>query len=100
MFKSELMTPGSREDPLSAITIQSLADLGYSVDVTQAEPYTLPSAAKASAKIAAQPPLMQSHSGRAASAQSGSRFTWLTRRGTSSVPCPGETAGRGDRGQE
>ena len=39
---------------LSAITIQSLADLGYVVDVTQADPYTLPSAAaKASAKIAA-----------------------------------------------
>ena len=39
---------------LSAITIQSLADLGYSVDVTQADPYTLPDiAAKASAKIAA-----------------------------------------------
>ena len=39
---------------LSAITVQSLADLGYSVDVTQADPYTLPSAAKASAKIAAR----------------------------------------------
>ena len=40
--------------PLSAITIQSLADLGYSVDVTQADPYTLPDAsAKPSAKIAA-----------------------------------------------
>ena len=39
---------------LSAITIQALADLGYVVDVTQAVPYTLPSAAaKASAKIAA-----------------------------------------------
>ena len=40
--------------PLSAITIQSLADLGWVVDVTQADPYTLPDvAAKASAKIAA-----------------------------------------------
>ena len=29
-------------DPLSAITIQSLADLGYTVDVSLAEPYTLP----------------------------------------------------------
>ena len=28
--------------PLSAITIQSLADLGYEVDVSQADPYTLP----------------------------------------------------------
>ena len=40
--------------PLSAITIQSMADLGYGVDVTKADPYTLPSAAgKASAKIVA-----------------------------------------------
>ena len=27
---------------LSAITIQSLADLGYKVDPSQADPYTLP----------------------------------------------------------
>ena len=39
---------------LSAITIQSLADLGYVVDVTQADRYTLRDAsAKASAKITA-----------------------------------------------
>ena len=39
---------------LSAITIQALADLGYVVDVAQADSYTLPrTAAKASAKIAA-----------------------------------------------
>ena len=39
---------------LSAITIQALADFGYSVDVAQADYYTLPdaAAAKASAKIA------------------------------------------------
>jgi hypothetical protein len=39
----ELMTPGfnvGRTNPLSAITIESLADLGYTVDLTQAEPYT------------------------------------------------------------
>ncbi len=36
---------------LSAITVQSFADLGYGVDVTQADPYTLPSAASG-AKIA------------------------------------------------
>lgn len=29
-------------DPLSAITIQALADMGYAVDVSQADPYTLP----------------------------------------------------------
>ena len=43
---------------LSAITVQSLADLGYGVDVTQADAYTLPSVAagKASAKITAAMP--------------------------------------------
>ena len=60
VFRGELMdwtrTPGGGLGPLSAITIQALADLGYVVDVTQADPYTLPgAAAKASAKVAAQP---------------------------------------------
>ena len=44
----ELMTPyqnGGVLDPLSAITIQSLADLGYTVDVKLAEPYRLPGVA-------------------------------------------------------
>ncbi len=42
---------------LSAITVQSFADLGYGVDISQADPYTLPGAAgKASAKIAAAKP--------------------------------------------
>ena len=40
-------------DPLSAITIQSLADLGYEVDATLAEPYRLPSADMARAIEAA-----------------------------------------------
>ena len=41
----ELMTPiltVGHAQPLSAITIQSLADLGYGVDVSRAESYTLP----------------------------------------------------------
>ena len=51
VFRNELMTTRSGGSiALSAITIQSLADLGYVVDVTQAEPYKLPGAA---AKIAA-----------------------------------------------
>ena len=57
----ELMGPDGG-GALSAITVQSLADLGYGVDVTQADPYTLPGAAsaKASAKIAAaMPPTAQ-----------------------------------------
>jgi len=42
VLDAELMTPffnGGRKNPLSAITIASLADLGYSVDMTQAEPF-------------------------------------------------------------
>ena len=50
MFGNEIMQAGGGWK-LSAITIQALADLGYGVDVTQADPYTLPSAA--SAKVAA-----------------------------------------------
>ncbi|MDE2808908.1 MAG: leucine-rich repeat domain-containing protein, partial [Gemmatimonadota bacterium] len=43
-FGGELMSSGSA---LSAITVQSLADLGYVVDVSQADPFQLPSTAKA-----------------------------------------------------
>ena len=54
ILRDELMEPTGGDHILSAITIQSLADLGYVVDVTQADPYTLPgAAAKARAKIAA-----------------------------------------------
>ena len=44
VFGDEIMSPfaSDREEPLSAITIQSLADLGYAVDVSQADPYRLP----------------------------------------------------------
>ena len=43
---TELMTGYSNRgpDPLSAITVQSLADLGYSVDLATADPYRLPDA--------------------------------------------------------
>ncbi len=59
VFGDELMTP-TGTGALSAITVQSLADLGYGVDVTQADPYTLPgtASAKASAKIVAAMPAM------------------------------------------
>ena len=44
---SEIMTYGGDEnEPLSAITIQALADLGYEVDPSRAEPYQVPAAAK------------------------------------------------------
>ena len=56
VFLDELMVPYISFGRLSAITIQSLADLslGYSVDVTQADPYILPRAraAQTSADIA------------------------------------------------
>ena len=44
VFGDEIMSPfaSDREEPLSAITIQSLADIGYAVDVSQANPYRLP----------------------------------------------------------
>ena len=51
VFGNEIMsTVGVRDviGPVSAISIQSLADLGYSVDVSQADPYRLPSPGTAS----------------------------------------------------
>ena len=50
VLATELMTRSFRvgtSSPLSTITIQSLADLGYSVDTTVADPYRLPGAAAA-----------------------------------------------------
>ena len=41
VFEGELMRPGGG-GALSAITVQSFADLGYGVDVTQADGYFLP----------------------------------------------------------
>ena len=56
VFGDELMSPAGGEEGVSAITIQALADLGYVVDVTQANPYTIPdAAAKVSAKSLAHP---------------------------------------------
>ena len=45
IFGQEVMSSAldtRRPAPLSAITIQSMADIGYTVDVTQADDYTLP----------------------------------------------------------
>ena len=56
VLEGELMGP-SGGAALSAIMVQSLADLGYGVDVSQADPYTLPGAAgKAAAKVAVAMP--------------------------------------------
>ena len=45
VFDTELMTPraAAGASPLSKVTLAALADIGYSVDYTQAESYTLPS---------------------------------------------------------
>ena len=49
------LSPGAAtRDPLSAITIQSLADLGYIVDVNQADTYTLPSPTAAKLAITSE----------------------------------------------
>ena len=45
VFGSELLSPSvapGQTQPLSAITIEALADMGYRVDASRAEPYTLP----------------------------------------------------------
>ncbi len=55
VLQHELMTPRIGEalsHPLSAITIQSMADIGYVVDVTQADAYTLPSTSTSSTRVA------------------------------------------------
>ena len=46
VMDNELMTPffGGGSAPLSAITVQAMADMGYQVDASQAETYVLPSA--------------------------------------------------------
>ncbi len=56
-LSGELMVPHGGGS-LSAITVQSMADLGYGVDVAQADPYMMPGAAsKAVAKITVSGPV-------------------------------------------
>ena len=57
VFGTELMTSvlQAGRDALSAITIQSLADIGYTIDVEAADSYTLPRA-NASPSAAEQRP--------------------------------------------
>ena len=53
----ELMTPRLRlgpRNPLSAITLQSFADIGYSIDASKAESYRLPATGRAAAIAAAE----------------------------------------------
>ena len=48
VFQAEMMTPSiSVVEPLSKVTLAGLEDLGYRVDYTQAESYTLPRTASA-----------------------------------------------------
>ena len=59
-FQTELMTPQlNGSGPMSALSIESLADFGYVVDATQADAYTLPGSgggAPALSAGAAHPP--------------------------------------------
>ena len=59
VFKSELMTGfiSTGVNPISATTIGSFQDLGYSVDVSRAEPFNLSTALRATALSSAEPPL-------------------------------------------
>lgn len=54
-FGDELMTGylGSRPARMSRLTIAALADLGYGVDLGQADPYTLPTQADRSSRLSA-----------------------------------------------
>ena len=56
VMDGELMTSRleAYSNPLSAITIQAMADLGYTVDVTQADAYTLPASSKIAIGTAAE----------------------------------------------
>ena len=61
VLDTELMTSYGEESgitELSAITIQSLADLGYTVDVQLADKYQLPSAQGAAADVAEERPVV------------------------------------------
>jgi hypothetical protein len=60
VLMNELMTPvlnGSEPNPLSAITTQSLADLGYTVDSSQADSFSEAFAGPARLLYAGAPPL-------------------------------------------
>jgi hypothetical protein len=62
VFKNELMTGfvAGAGNPISAMTVGSLQDLGYVVDFSKAEPYTLPNLAKLAEKgllVAAESPV-------------------------------------------
>ena len=54
LMEGFLSPSSTMRGPLSAITIQSLSDLGYIVNVGQADPYTLPSPAAAKLAIASE----------------------------------------------
>lgn len=53
VFGTELMTGflnGGVSNPLSRITLGSMQDLGYSIDLTKADPYSIPAAGTASVR--------------------------------------------------
>jgi hypothetical protein len=60
LFTNELMTPflTAGATPMSAMTIQSLADLGYVVSTTTAQPFTVTGSFLQSALLAGEPELI------------------------------------------
>ncbi|WP_420462798.1 leucine-rich repeat domain-containing protein [Candidatus Palauibacter sp.] len=57
VLRGELMSPAGGT-LLSAITVQALADLGYDVDASRADPYTLPALDRAAAADAEESPFV------------------------------------------
>lgn len=50
VFQTELMTPaiGGTSNPMSLMTLRSLEDIGYAVDTSEADSYSIPSSSQAS----------------------------------------------------
>jgi hypothetical protein len=82
VMNNELMTgflnPGA--NPLSAVTVESMADLGYTVNAGAADPWPTP-ASGASAAVVAAPPASSPNAGSATHAALHRPRFWVTRSG-------------------
>ena len=58
LFVNELMTPaiGGIGNPLSVMSLRSLEDIGYAVDTSQADAYTIPGSSSAAGGVARTQP--------------------------------------------
>jgi hypothetical protein len=82
VMTNELMTGllNSGVNPLSAVTVESMADLGYTVNVAAAEPWPTP-ANGASADVVATPPATSPEAGSGTHAALRRPRFWVTRSG-------------------